>query len=83
MSAHAHRITHAVTHPDAPVDVLVDSPWRRSSYSVGMNNCVETAPLEGGRLAVRDSKRPAGARLGFSGPAWHAFAAALRAEAVS
>jgi Domain of unknown function (DUF397) len=36
--------------------------WRRSSYSGGGSasggNCVETATLPDGRIAVRDSKNP-------------------------
>jgi hypothetical protein len=33
--------------------------FRKSSYSGAQNNCVEVA-LEGGRLAIRDSKNPHG-----------------------
>jgi hypothetical protein len=35
---------------------LAGVTWRRSSHSTAANNCVETAWLESGRLAVRDSK---------------------------
>lgn len=34
--------------------------WRRSSRSTGGGNCVELAPLDDGRVAVRDSKNPDG-----------------------
>ncbi|MEU0842485.1 DUF397 domain-containing protein [Streptomyces sp. NPDC005962] len=47
--------------------------WLRSSYSVGMNNCVETARLGPGRLAVRDSKNTAGPALLFPPSAWASF----------
>ncbi|MBP2401610.1 hypothetical protein SNS2_0138 [Streptomyces netropsis] len=52
--------------------------WRRSSYSTGMNNCVETAPLGPDLLAVRDSKRTAGPVLSFSPAAWSSFVGDLR-----
>ncbi|MGW0792022.1 DUF397 domain-containing protein [Streptomyces sp. NPDC002911] len=44
----AQSASHLGTHP-AP-------RWRRSSRSTGVNNCVETAPLRGDQLAVRDSR---------------------------
>ncbi|MFF7651460.1 DUF397 domain-containing protein [Streptomyces sp. NPDC007983] len=47
--------------------------WLRSSYSVGMNNCVETARLSPGLLAVRDSKNTAGPALLFPPSAWTSF----------
>lgn len=53
------------------------SPWRRSSRSTGMNNCVETAVRGPGLLSVRDSKAADGARLSFSASAWRAFVAGL------
>ncbi|WUS95803.1 DUF397 domain-containing protein [Streptomyces sp. NBC_00708] len=53
--------------------------WRRSSRSTGMNNCVETAPSESGRLlAVRDSKDVARTPLEFSAPAWTSFVSGLK-----
>ncbi|MEU6811318.1 DUF397 domain-containing protein [Streptomyces sp. NPDC046831] len=56
--------------------------WLRSSYSTGANNCVETAsPRSGpaaGRLAVRDSKDPAGPALLFSPGSWAGFLTSLR-----
>ncbi|WP_405441944.1 DUF397 domain-containing protein [Streptomyces avidinii] len=55
--------------------------WRRSSRSTGMNNCVETAVLRGGLLAVRDSKRTDGPAVLFTGPAWDGFLASVRVDA--
>ncbi|MFJ8753057.1 DUF397 domain-containing protein [Streptomyces sp. NPDC102441] len=57
--------------------------WRRSSRSTGMNNCVETAPLGGGRLAVRDSKNTGLPPLRFSVTAWTSFVAGLHGAPVS
>ncbi|MFH8410776.1 DUF397 domain-containing protein [Streptomyces sp. NPDC018019] len=47
--------------------------WRRSSRSTGMNNCVETARIGSGLLAVRDSKNTAGPALLFTAAAWTSF----------
>ena len=55
--------------------------WRRSSHSGGNeggSNCVEVAS-SGGRLAVRDSKDPAGGELAVSPAAWRAFIAGRKA----
>ncbi|MET7765173.1 DUF397 domain-containing protein [Streptomyces sp. NPDC005336] len=52
--------------------------WLRSSYSVGMNNCVETALLGPGRLAVRDSKNTAGPAVLFTPSTWASFLKGLR-----
>ncbi|MES4905485.1 MULTISPECIES: DUF397 domain-containing protein [unclassified Streptomyces] len=56
---------------------LRDAQWRRSSYSTGMNNCVETASLPPGLLAVRDSKNTAGPALLFAPEVWITFVDAL------
>ncbi|MEU5126031.1 DUF397 domain-containing protein [Streptomyces mobaraensis] len=61
--------------------VLRAAEWRRSSHSTGMNNCVEAAPLAGGGLAVRDSKRPAGPWVVVGSAAWKPFVSLLRAAA--
>ncbi|MEV0253550.1 DUF397 domain-containing protein [Streptomyces sp. NPDC050732] len=56
--------------------------WQRSSYSNGMNNCVETATLDSepltGLRAVRDSKNIAGPALLFSPGPWESFINCLR-----
>ncbi|MEU5424765.1 DUF397 domain-containing protein [Streptomyces olivoreticuli] len=56
---------------------LCGAVWRRSSYSTGMNNCVETAGLGPGLLAVRDSKNTALSALLFSPAAWSSFVGGL------
>ncbi|KOG88866.1 DUF397 domain-containing protein [Streptomyces varsoviensis] len=53
--------------------------WRRSSHSTGTNNCVETAELGSGLLALRDSKAPTGPVLLLSPAAWGSFVEAVRA----
>jgi hypothetical protein len=53
--------------------------WHKSSYSNGDGgNCVEVAVPDGGRLWVRDSKRPAGPVVGVGAEAWGAFVDGLR-----
>ncbi|MFD6887596.1 DUF397 domain-containing protein [Streptomyces sp. NPDC059957] len=60
--------------------LLNSARWRRSSRSTGMNNCVETAALGGGLLAVRDSKRTDGPAVLFTGHAWDGFLVSVRAD---
>ncbi len=61
---------------------LHSGPWRRSSFSTGMNNCVETVEIGAGPLAgllaVRDSKHTAGPALLFSATAWKNFLETLQ-----
>ncbi|MEU4132774.1 DUF397 domain-containing protein [Streptomyces wuyuanensis] len=64
---------------DARVRPLPGTSWQRSSRSVGMNNCVETARCADGALAVRDSKNPALPLLRFSPAAWTGFVSGLTA----
>jgi hypothetical protein len=49
--------------------------WTTSSYSGGNGACVEVrvAGASRQRLDVRDSKAPAGPRLGFDAGSWSAF----------
>jgi Domain of unknown function (DUF397) len=59
---------------------LPDVLWRKSSYSNGQANCVETATtMHDSRLiAVRDSKAPAGPVLTFLPRAWQEFTASVK-----
>lgn len=53
-----------------PID-LSRAVWHKSSRSAGnggTDKCVEVAALEGGQIAVRDSKQPGGAVLFFTRP---------------
>ena len=53
--------------------------WRKSTYSNGSGgNCVEVAGLPNGP-AVRDSRRPEGPILVFTGDAWRAFIQGIEA----
>ncbi|OPF71556.1 DUF397 domain-containing protein [Streptomyces antioxidans] len=54
--------------------------WLRSSYSVGMNNCVETALLGPDRLGVRDSKNTAGPVLLFTPSTWVSFLEGVKGD---
>lgn len=51
--------------------------WRKSSFSIGSQACVELAPREGGVL-VRDSKYPDDKPLSFTHKEWRAFIAGVR-----
>ncbi|MCA6096525.1 DUF397 domain-containing protein [Streptomyces sp. SCA3-4] len=72
MSAMPQYVPSPAGHP-GPCDAV----WHRSSYSTGMNNCVETASLAPGLLAVRDSKRTSGPVLRFAPTAWSVFVGEL------
>lgn len=51
--------------------------WRKSTYSNGQANCVETANRPG-TVAVRDSKDPDGLQLAIPAASWSAFTRALK-----
>jgi uncharacterized protein DUF397 len=56
--------------------------WIKSSHSGPTGgNCVETAALPDGEVAVRDSKVPGGPALVFSAAAWGAFVGDVRGDA--
>ncbi|ONI79058.1 DUF397 domain-containing protein [Kribbella sp. ALI-6-A] len=59
-------------------DDLTNAVWRKSTRSNNSNNCVEVADLDGGRVAVRDSKNPAGPALIFTPSEWDAFIAGAK-----
>ncbi|MFB6518595.1 DUF397 domain-containing protein [Streptomyces sp. NPDC056401] len=52
---------------------LTGAVWRKSRYSNGQDNCVETADLPDGGRAVRDSKDKSGPILRFTPGEWSAF----------
>lgn len=58
---------------------LPDRMWHKSSYSDGQSNCIEIAGLDGGRVALRDSKNPSGPALVFSADAWRTFVSGVNA----
>jgi len=47
--------------------------WRKSTYSEGGGECVETAVLPDRRVAVRHSRQPDGAMLLYTPTEWDAF----------
>jgi Domain of unknown function (DUF397) len=62
---------------------LTHATWRKSSRSVGgseQTNCVEVAELRD-RVAMRDSKDPAGPVLAFNRAGWRAFLGDVRTGA--
>ena len=52
--------------------------WFKSTFSSANGQCVETARLADGGMAVRDSKNPAGAVLAFTADEWRAFTAGVK-----
>lgn len=52
--------------------------WKKSTRSNGSGECVETARLEGGSQAVRDSKNPDGPVLTFTADEWCAFVGGVK-----
>jgi hypothetical protein len=59
---------------------LSRASWRKSSFSgAACSNCVEVADLDGGWVAVRDSKDPCGPVLVFTPGEWDAFRKGVRA----
>lgn len=52
--------------------------WRTSSLSKSVGECVETAPVPGRGVAVRDSKDRGGGTLLCTGAEWTAFVNAVQ-----
>ncbi|MGC5011371.1 DUF397 domain-containing protein [Streptosporangium sp. DT93] len=52
---------------------LRDARWRTSSLSSGGTNCVQVAFLDGGIVALRDSKNPQGPPHLFTDAEYDAF----------
>src|SRR5918998_4390281 len=57
-----------------PAQQLDGARWRKSTFS-GQHACVEVAMLDGGEVAVRHSRQPAGPALVFTPEEWSAFLA--------
>ncbi len=62
---------------------MPEAAWRKNSRSnhgdADQNDCVEVAELPG-RVAMRDSKDPAGPALAFTHAEWRAFLGGIRAS---
>ncbi|MDP4511956.1 MULTISPECIES: DUF397 domain-containing protein [unclassified Nonomuraea] len=53
---------------------LATAAWRKAKASGGTGgDCVEVAPLGGGRVGVRHSRHPEGPALIFTKSEWDAF----------
>jgi hypothetical protein len=62
-----------------PAAELQHVTWIKSSHSGPTGgNCVETAALPDGQVAVRDSRAPGGPALVFRAAAWGAFVGGVR-----
>ncbi|GAA2595995.1 hypothetical protein GCM10009863_06600 [Streptomyces axinellae] len=60
-----------------------DAAWFKSSYGNDQGGaCVEGAPLDGGIMAVRDSKQPEGPAFAFRAGAWAAFVTSVKSGAL-
>lgn len=56
------------------------APWRKSTFSDQVGNCVEVArPAGAAGTRIRDSKHPAGPVLSFTEAEWSAFRAGVAA----
>ena len=53
--------------------------WCKSSYSAMSGNCVEINVSVAGTVLMRNSRKPGGAWLAFSRPAFAAFVADIKA----
>jgi len=54
---------------------LLNAPWRKSTHSQANGDCVEVVAVSGSRVAIRDSKNPAGPALVIASAQWRIFLA--------
>lgn len=57
---------------------LAGVTWRKSKHSGAVGNCVETASLDSGEVAVRNSRYPSGPALIFTRDEMAAFLAGAK-----
>jgi Domain of unknown function (DUF397) len=57
---------------------LAGVTWRKSRHSGQLGNCVESAPLDSGDVAVRNSRHPGGPALIFTRDEMAAFLAGAK-----
>jgi hypothetical protein len=62
-----------MSKPQNDLPHVSGASWRTSSYSQGGNDCVQTAFLPDGSVAVRHSKDPDGSLLLYTRGEWEAF----------
>lgn len=65
-------------HNGALATALAGVTWHKSKHSGAYGNCVEAAVLEGGKVALRNSRDPSGPALIFSRDEMAAFLAGAR-----
>jgi hypothetical protein len=58
---------------------LSTATWRKSSFSSGGGDCVEVAPLDDGRTAVRNSNHPDAGVVLFTRAEMHAWIKGVKA----
>jgi hypothetical protein len=59
---------------------MINLAWRKSTYSGGEGNCVETAN-DAASVVVRDTQDRTGVVLRFSADAWRRFADHVKTDA--
>ena len=61
-------------------DTIAGAEWRKSTLSGNLGNCVEVAVLDGGGVAVRNSRHPSGPALVFTPAEWVAFVGGVQLD---
>lgn len=67
-----------VIRPGMSATRLAGATWRKSKHSGQLGNCVETASLDSGEVALRNSRCPSGPALIFSRDEMVAFLAGAK-----
>ena len=73
MTLHTRGSRSFTSSNGVPAGDLAGVRWRKSARSSAQGNCVETARLDDGQVAVRNSRHPAGPALIFTQAEARAF----------
>lgn len=68
-----------MTHSPVPAEELAAAHWRKSSFSNDQGQCVETAKLADGTIAVRNSNHPDAGVVFFTPAEMHAWVQGCKA----